>query len=92
MKQGWNKSGHIQGVALEPFIGSGGPLKDPKWPKMVILELIRGSDGSELAEQCGIKVEQVRAHTGQCNGTVPLVRGAYWGPQKDPKRAQNGPK
>ena len=34
MKQGWNKSGHIQGVALEPFIGSGGPLKDPKWPKM----------------------------------------------------------
>ena len=49
------------------FSGQGairGPLKDPKWPKMVILVPIRGSGGSELAEQCGIKVEQVKAHPG----------------------------
>ena len=49
---------------------------------------ITGSVGSELVEQCGIKVEQVRAHPGQCNGTVSLVRGGYWGP----KRVPNGPK
>ena len=36
---------------------------------------IRGCCGSALAEQCGIKVEQVRAHPGQCNGTVSMVRG-----------------
>ena len=50
---------------------------------------ITGSVGSELVEQCGIKVEQVRAHPGQCNGTVSLVKGGLWGapigPQKGPK-------
>ena len=54
---------------------------------------ITGSVGSELVEQCGIKVEQVRAHPGQCNGTVSLVRGGYWGPIRSPKgsqMAQNG--
>ena len=39
---------------------------------------ITGSVGSELVEQCGIKVEQVRAHLGQCNGTVSLVKGGLW--------------
>ena len=29
MKQGWNKSGHIQGDAAELFLGSGGPLGGP---------------------------------------------------------------
>ena len=54
---------------------------------------IRGCCGSALAEQCGIKVEQVRAHPGQCNGPVSLVRGGYWGPRRTPKgsqMAQNG--
>ena len=36
---------------------------------------ITGSVGSELVEQCGIKVEQVRAHLERCNGTVSMVRG-----------------
>ena len=53
---------------------------------------ITGSVGSELVEQCGIKVEQVRAHPGQCNGTVSLVKGGLWGapigPQKGPQMAQ----
>ena len=29
VEQGWNKSGHIQGDAVEPFLGSGGPLEGP---------------------------------------------------------------
>ena len=35
VKQGWNKSGHIQGDALESFLGSGGPFwrasGTPRW-------------------------------------------------------------
>ena len=60
---------------------------------MVILVPIRGSGGSELAEQCGIKVEQVRAHHRRCNGTFSKVRGALGGPKrtlKGPQMAQNG--
>ena len=96
MKQGWNKSGHIKGDALDPFFGSGGPLggpsRAPEGPQMAQnghFGAITGSVGSELVEQCGIKVEQVRAHPGQCNGTVSLVKGGLWGapigPQKGPK-------
>ena len=69
VEQGWNKSGHIPGDALEQFWGSGRAIwvcqrapkriqngqKQPFWA-------ISRSGGSKLAEQCGVKVEQVRAH------------------------------
>ena len=69
VEQGWNKSGHIPGVALEPFWGSGRAMwvcqrapkrvqngqKQPFWA-------ISRSGGSKLMEQCGIMVDQVRAH------------------------------
>ena len=80
VKQGWNKSEHIQGDAMEPFQRSGGPQKDPKRAPNGHFVAISGSGGYELAEQCGIKVEQVRTHPGQCNEIVSLVRGAYRGP------------
>ena len=50
---------------------------------------ISGSGGSELAEQCRVKVEQVRAHPGQCNGTVSLVREGHMGV---PEGCQTGSK
>ena len=50
---------------------------------------IRGCCGSALAEQCGIKVEQVRAHPGKCNGTVSMVRGTFWR-LPDPLMAKKG--
>ena len=53
---------------------------------------IRGSGGSELAEQCGIKVEQVGAHPGQCNGTVSLVKGGLWGASIGPLKGPKWPK
>ena len=85
-------TGHTRGNAMEPFLWSGGPIGAPKGPQMAKNDnfgAIRGCCGSALAEQCGIKVEQVRAHPGQCNGTVSLVKGGLWGapigPQKGPK-------
>jgi len=71
-------TGHTRGNAMEPFLWSGGPIGAPKGPQMAKNDnfgAIRGCCGSALAEQCGIKVEQVRAHPGQCNGTVSMVRG-----------------
>ena len=67
MKQGWNKSGHIKGDALEPFLGSGGPLKDPRrapnCPKSPFGAITR-TGVSKLVEQYETRVEQVRAHPG----------------------------
>ena len=71
-------TGHTRGNAMEPFLWSGGPIGAPKGPQMAKNDnfgAIRGCCGSALAEQCGIKVEQVRAHPGRCNGTVSMVRG-----------------
>ena len=49
-----------------------------------------GSGGSKLVEQCGTRVEQVRAHPWCCIGTVLGVReghvGVPEGSQKGPKR------
>ena len=69
MKQGWNKSGHIQGDAVEPFIGSGraiwvrkrAPNRVQNSQKMPF-SAISGSGGSKLVEQSETRVEQVRAH------------------------------
>ena len=63
-------TGHTRGNAMEPFLWSGGPIGAPKGPQMAKNDnfgAIRGCCGSALAEQCGIKVEQVRAHPGRCN-------------------------
>ena len=71
-------TGHTRGNAMEPFLWSGGPIGAPKGPQMAKNDnfgAIRGCCGSALAEQCGIKVEQVRAPQGRCNGTVSMVRG-----------------
>ena len=94
----WNKGGTSQGTSgsmqWNCFSGQAallGPQKDTKRAPNAQnghFVAIRGSGGSELAEQCGIKVEQVGAHPGQCNGTFSLVRGAHGGPNRTPK----GPK
>ena len=51
---------------------------------------ISGAGGSKLVEQCGTRVEQVRAHPWCCIGTVLGVReghvGVPEGSQKGPKR------
>ena len=75
-------TGHTRGNAMEPFLWSGGPIGAPKGPQMTKNDnfgAIRGCCGSALAEQCGIKVEQVRAHPGRFNGTVSRVMGCLWG-------------
>ena len=96
MEQGWNKSGHIPGDALEPFWGSGRAIwvcqrapkrvqngqKQPFWA-------ISGSGDSRLVEQCGTRVEQVRAHPWCCIGTVLGVREGFVGV---PEGSQKGPK
>ena len=72
----WNKGGTSRGTsrAMQWNLFSGqaallGPQKDTKRAPNAQnghFVAIRGSGGSELAEQCGIKVEQVGAHPGQC--------------------------
>ena len=65
------------------------PPKDPKRPKQPIWAISRAG-GSKLVEQCGTRVEQVRAHPWCCIGTVLGVReghvGVPEGSQKGPKR------
>ena len=48
-----------------------------------------GSGGSKLVEQCGTRVEQVRAHPWGCIGTVLGVREGHVGV---PEGSQKGPK
>ena len=50
---------------------------------------ISGSGGSELVEQCGKRVEQVRAHWGDALEPF-LGSGGPLGAPKGSKKAQNG--
>ena len=94
----WNKGGTSQGTSgsmqwncFSVQAALLGPQKDTKRAPNAQnghFVAIRGSGGSELVEQCRVKVEQVPAHLGQCNETGYLVREGYWGP----KRVPNGPK
>ena len=77
VEQGWNKLGHTRGDVLEPSPGSGmaigGLHKHSKWLKRAKnghFVAISGSGGSKLVDQCGTRLEQVRAHPRRCDGTV----------------------
>ena len=63
----------------------------PKGPQMIQnghFGAISGSGGSELVEQCGKRVEQVRAHWG--DALEPFLGSG--GPFRGPKRIQKGSK
>ena len=63
VKQGWNKSGHIQGDALESFLGSGGPFwrasGTPRWScltcKAVPMHHLRCALTCSLVPDCSTK-------------------------------------
>ena len=65
MKQGWNKSGHIQGDALESFLGSGGPFwrasGTPRWScltcKAVPMHHLRCALTCSLVPDCSTRLE-----------------------------------
>ena len=59
--------------------------KQPFWA-------ISGSGDSRLVEQCGTRVEQVRAHSGRCNGAISQVRNGNQRVPEAPNRAQKDPK
>ena len=100
MEQGWNKLGHTRGDVLEPSPGSGmaigGRHKHSEWLKRAKnghFVAIRGSGGSKLVEQCGTRLEQVRAHPGGCDETISQVWKGHWGrhrPSKWLEKAKNG--
>ena len=101
----WNKGGTSQGtsgvVLFNSFVGHRGSsrgikghTKGPMRPKTFFLA-ISWSGGSNLVEQCGIRVEQVPAHPWWCIGTVLWVRWAIEGAigpgPIGSKTAKNGP-
>ena len=100
MEQGWNKLGHIRGDVLEPSPGSGmaigGRHKHSEWLKRAKnghFVAIRGSGGFKLVDQCGARLEQVRALPGGCDETISQVCKGQWGrhrPSNWLKKAKNG--
>ena len=89
MEQGWNKTGHIPGDALEPFWGSGRAIwvcqrapkrvqngqKQPFWA-------ISGSGGSKLMEQWN--------KGGSSQGTSPVMHWNSFAGQGGPSRGTRG--
>ena len=92
MEQGWNKLGHTQGDVLKPSPGSGmaigGLHKHSKWLKRAKnghFVAISGSGGSKLVDQCGTRLEQVRAHPVGCDETISQVCKGQWGRHRPSK-------
>ena len=71
---------------MEPFHRSGMAIRGCQRPQIrprrtqnVRFEAISGFGGSELVEQFGTRLEQVRADLGRAIGTLPLVRNDHYG-------------
>ena len=62
------------------------PQIGPRRTQNVHFEAISEFGGSELVEQFGTRLEQVRADLGRAIGTLPLVRNDHYGLKMD----QNG--
>ena len=81
-------------VGCTTFLGFGG-FSSSEWFKRVQnghLGAISGSSGTELVEQCGTRVEQVRAHSGRCIGAISQVSNGNQRVPEAPNRAQKDPK
>ena len=92
MEHGWNKLGYTRGDVMEPSPGSGvaigGLHKHSKWLKRAKnghFVAIRGSGGSKLVDQCGTRLEQVRAHPVGCDETISQVWKGHWGRHRPSK-------
>ena len=80
MKQGWNKSGHIQGDALESFLGSGGPFwrasGTPRWScltcKAVPMHHLRCALTCSLVPDCSTRLEPPDLLMAQKNCSWPF--------------------
>ena len=88
MDQGWIKSGHIRDDVLGPFSASrmaiGGRHRASKRSKMAInssFVAISKPGGSKLVDQCGLRLDQLRAHPWSVLGPFPgsrmAIRGRY---------------
>ena len=71
---------------MEPFHRSGMAIRGCQRPQIgprrtqnVHFEAISGFGSSELVEQFGTRLEQVRADLGRAIGTIPLVRKNHFG-------------
>ena len=75
----------------------GGRHRASKWPKKAKnchFVAINRPGGSKLLDQRGSRLDQVRAHPGQCVGTLSRVQDGHRGRQRVPKwlkKAINGP-
>ena len=67
---------HRSGMAIRGFQR---PQIGPRRTQNVHFEAISGFGGSELVEQFGTRLEQVRADLGRAIGTIPLVRKNHFG-------------
>ena len=65
-------------LLIQPFL----PILWPKTVQMAIngpLVAISWPGGSEMADQRGSRLDQVRTHPGGCVGTISRVRNGHWG-------------
>ena len=73
---------HRSGMAIRGFQR---PQIGPRRTQNVHFEAISEFGGSELVEQFGTRLEQVRADLGRAIGTLPLVRNDHYGHNRPSK-------